>query len=155
MSKWKHCEDQQKSFYFLFISRASALETIPTICYKSVTLCCFARSQNNAPSLPWKSNGGKQFCLLVRNNLFCFNSQLNQSFTCKSFQHCTCKVKDHARWTCSQAATMNLWATWNNFCKHVMSVSKTLILASIETLQNVKISLHVKDRHMILSKGIN
>jgi len=31
-----------KRNYFLFVSRALALETIPIICYKSVTLCCLA-----------------------------------------------------------------------------------------------------------------
>jgi len=38
---WKHCEDQQKRDFSLFISKAFVLETIPTIqvCYKSVTLC--------------------------------------------------------------------------------------------------------------------
>jgi len=34
--------EQMSIFYFLFISRALALETIPIIYYKSVTLCCLA-----------------------------------------------------------------------------------------------------------------
>jgi len=47
MSNWKHCEDQHKviiSYLFLF---AIALETIPTNCYKSVTLCCLAWCQTD------------------------------------------------------------------------------------------------------------
>jgi len=38
----KQCMSLKFVNYFLFISRALALETIPTICYKSVTLCCLA-----------------------------------------------------------------------------------------------------------------
>jgi len=34
MPNWKHGEDQQKGDCFLFVSKALALETIPTICHK-------------------------------------------------------------------------------------------------------------------------
>jgi len=40
MFNWNQYEDQQQGDYFLFCFKASALETILTICYKSVTLCC-------------------------------------------------------------------------------------------------------------------
>ena len=47
MSNWKHCEDQQKEIISVkFISRALASETVPTLCYKSVTPCCSAWSQS-------------------------------------------------------------------------------------------------------------
>jgi len=40
VSNQKHCEDIQKENYSLFVFKALALETIPLVCYKSVTLCC-------------------------------------------------------------------------------------------------------------------
>jgi len=42
MSNWKHCKGQQKEDYFLFVSKALALETIQSICYGSVSPCCWA-----------------------------------------------------------------------------------------------------------------
>jgi len=47
MSNWKHCRDQQKGDYFVFISKASGLETIPIIYCKSVTLCCLVWSHTS------------------------------------------------------------------------------------------------------------